>query len=302
MSYKIKIRKPVGFNFCSTVESHGWYDLAPFEYDRRRGILRYVFRDPRKRYAAIGTINETNRWINIDVSDRRVPAEKVERDVRHILRMDDDIEAFHRAIACEPKLDWVPSIGAGRLLRSPSVFEDMVKTLCTTNCSWGLTKKMVENLVTKLGRTTGEKFAFPTALEMAAKGEDFYRNEIKAGYRSAYFVELAETVASGRIDPESWQDPEFESAEIRKEIKSIKGFGDYAADNLMKLIGRYDGLALDSWLRSQYAKKYNRGKACADKKIHKHYEKFGEWKGLVIWCDMTEDWFREADSESQVKP
>ena len=53
----------------------------------------------------------------------------------------------------------------------------------------------------------------------------------------------------------------------------------------------YDGLALDSWLRGQFYKTYNKGRVCKDKKIERHYARFGEWKGLAIWCDMTEKWF-----------
>lgn len=33
------------------------------------------------------------------------------------------------------------------------------------------------------------------------------------------------------------------------------------------------------------------GKACPDKTIERHYKKFGSWRGLAIWCDMTERWF-----------
>jgi hypothetical protein len=63
------------------------------------------------------------------------------------------------------------------------------------------------------------------------------------------------------------------------------------------LLGRYDGLALDSWLRAQFYKKHNKGKACSDKKIIKHYSKYAGWQGLAIWCDMTEEWF-EGKSRS----
>lgn len=42
--------------------------------------------------------------------------------------------------------------GAGRIVRSPTVFEDVVKTLCTTNCSWGATQRMVGALLEHLGR------------------------------------------------------------------------------------------------------------------------------------------------------
>jgi N-glycosylase/DNA lyase len=123
--------------------------------------------------------------------------------------------------------------------------------------------------------------------------ESFYRDEIRAGYRSPYFVELAEAVASGKIDPESWLHSDLPTPELKKQIKNVKGIGDYAAENLLKLIGRYDGLALDSWLRAEFYKKHNKEKKCADKKIEKFYKKFGDWKGLAIWCDMTERWFDE---------
>ena len=73
-------------------------------------------------------------------------------------------------------------------------------------------------------------------------------------------------------------------------MKKVKGVGDYAAENLLKLVGRYDGLALDSWLRSQFYKNHNNEKKCTDLEIEKYYKKFGKWRGLVIWCDMTEKW------------
>jgi 3-methyladenine DNA glycosylase/8-oxoguanine DNA glycosylase len=224
-----------------------------------------------------------------------VPKAKVIRDVRHILRLDDDMAEFYDAARREDRLHWAADIGAGRLLRSPTVFEDAVKTMCTTNCSWALTRKMVENLVEKLGiSATGGTKAWPTPAAMASVDEAFYREEIRAGYRSPYFVEFAEAVASGEIDPESWLHSDLPTSELRKEIKSVKGFGDYAADNLLKLLGRYDGLALDSWLRAKFYEKHASGKKCPDKRIAKHYAKFGKWQGLAIWCDMTEYWHVEG--------
>src|SRR5690606_1448125 len=105
---------------------------------------------------------------------------------------------FYGLAAEHDAYQWIRDDGAGRLLRSATVYEDLIKTLCTTNCSWALTKKMVENLVGSLGEetATGAK-AFPTAAAMAEMDETFYRREIKAGYRSPYFVEIAEAVASG---------------------------------------------------------------------------------------------------------
>jgi N-glycosylase/DNA lyase len=285
---------PEGFSFRHAVYGHGWCDLAPFTLDTNSWTLRYVFRDgDRPVHAAM---SERNGKLRVAADAEIKNRHALVRDVRHILRMDDDLSSFYGALVGEPRLAWVSRIGAGRLLRSPTVWEDLVKTICTTNCSWGLTKKMISNLVENLGEPAGEgKFAFPTPEAMASVSPDFYRTEIRAGYRSPYFAELAEAVASGQLDPEAWLHSDLPTAELKKEMKKVKGVGDYAAENLLKLVGRYDGLALDSWLRSQFFKKYNKEKVCPDKKIERHYKKFGAWKGLAIWCDMTERWFAEAN-------
>ena len=73
-------------------------------------------------------------------------------------------------------------------------------------------------------------------------------------------------------------------------MKCVKGVGNYAAENLLKLLGRYDGLALDSWIRAQFAKLRNEGRKASDKKIARFYSRFNSWRGLALWCDMTRHW------------
>lgn len=295
MPIEFEITAPKEFDFLTTVQSHGWYDLAPFDFDEPAGELRYVFTDKKREKSVVGSITGAKGKLSVRLSNASVPRHKVERDVRHILRLDDDMQEFYEAARLQDRLHWAAGIGAGRLIRSPTVFEDAVKTMCTTNCSWALTKKMVDKLVDKLGKPApGGVKAFPTAAAMAGKDETFYRDEIKAGYRSPYFVEFAEAVASGSLDLEAWLHSDLPTDELKKEIKKVKGFGDYASENLLKLLGRYDGLALDSWLRAKFYEKHAKGKPCSDKKISKHYAKFGKWAGLAIWCDMTEYWHFEG--------
>lgn len=286
---------PENFSFKATVYSHGWSQLAPFNLDTESWKLDFVFdfETERKPISAVIFENEGKIFIEAKTESlNKKTSEKIIRDARHILRFDDEFEDFYKHTNSRKHLKWIAEKKAGRLLRSPTVFEDLVKTVCTTNCSWAMTKKMVSNLVEKLGETSesGEK-AFPTAAAMAKMPAQFYRDEIRAGYRSPYFAELAEKVAAGIINPESWLDSKLSVKELKKEMKSIKGVGDYAAENLLKLVGRYDGLALDSWLRSQFYKKHNGAQICDDKSIEKHYENYGSWRGLAIWLDMSEKSF-----------
>ena len=279
------LETPKNFDFQRTVFSHGWYQLLPFELDAENWRLSYVFTDKEKSVSA--TVGESGEKLKIEISDDTEDEEKILRDVRHILRFDDDLSEFYKLT--KKDFGWIAQTNIGRMLRSPTVFEDLVKTVCTTNCSWALTKNMTKNLVEKLGTPSKDgRKAFPTAAQMASETAKFYKDEIRAGYRAAYFAELAESVAGGKINPESWLDSDLPTKELKKEMKQIKGVGDYAAENLLKLVGRYDGLALDSYLRSQFYKKRNGETVCDDKEIEKFYARFGNWRGLVMWCDMAD--------------
>lgn len=291
MTRTIFHKTPEYFNFGQTIYSHGWSVLLPFELDKENWRLDCVFAGENAEAPVSATISDAGGKLKIEIFDEggEISDGEILRAARHILRLDEDLSEFYDTIKSEKRLAWIARAGAGRLLRSPTVFEDLVKTVCTTNCSWALTKKMTANLVEKLGgKTKDGKRAFPTAEKMASVSAEFYRDEIRAGYRSSYFAELAEKTASGELNPETWLDSDLPTAELKNEMKKVKGVGDYAAENLLKLVGRYDGLALDSWLRAGFYKKHNGANVCADKEIEKFYEKFGRWRGLAIWCDLSE--------------
>jgi 3-methyladenine DNA glycosylase/8-oxoguanine DNA glycosylase len=289
---EITIKTPRDFNFRRTVLSHGWCALQPFEFDQQSWTLIRVL-DPGQGAPMTVEISSSARAINISTSRRvgQKAAAEIERDVRHMFRLDDDLREFYQAVTGDPDFAWVAHEGAGRLLRSPTVFEDLVKMICTTNCSWALTEKMVSGLVNELGRESADgRRSFPSAAAMAEKPAGFFRDRIRSGYRAPYLAELAQRVASGSLNVEAWLTSELPLNELFKEMKSVKGVGNYAAENLLKLIGRYDGLALDSWTRAQFARLHNKGRVASDKKISRFYSRFNSWRGLALWCDLTRDW------------
>lgn len=291
---ELKIKPPPGFNYRRTVLSHGWCALQPFELDQKSWTLVRVL-DLVQGEPVTLEITSRARVVTIRTSRRvgKKAAAEIERAVRRMFRLDDDLREFYRATAADPEFAWVEEEGAGRLLRSPTVFEDLVKMICTTNCSWALTEKMVSGLVQHLGRdAAGGRKSFPDAAAMAAKPAEFFRDQIRAGYRAPYLAELSQRVASGSLDVEAWLGSKLPLDELIKEIKSVKGVGTYAAENLLKLIGRYDGLALDSWTRAQFARLRNQGRVAGDKKILRFYSRFNSWRGLALWCDLTREWIK----------
>jgi len=211
--------------------------------------------------------------------------------LRHMLRLDEDLAPFWERCKREPKLRWVAHRGGGRLLRSASLFEDLIKLLFTTNCSWAATRNMTGRLVSALGRPgpSGAR-AFPSVEACAEHDQRFYREVVHAGYRAPYCAKLARSFTSGEL--RELTDPEMPTDELRTRLLALPGFGPYAAGLALRLLGRYQDLALDSWCRAKLARLARRAKPPSDATIWRRYARFGDYRGLALWMDLTADWHR----------
>jgi N-glycosylase/DNA lyase len=209
-----------------------------------------------------------------------------------MLRLDADLSLFYEAARTDDDLAWAAA-GAGRMLRSPTVFEDVVKTICTTNCAWSATVRMTGALVSQLGvEAPGGARTFPTPQAMADAGERFYKDVVRAGYRGPYLRSLAADVAEGRLDLETLNDPELPDEEVAAQLLALPGCGPYATAHMMMLLGRYSRLILDSWTRPKYARL--RGRKASDKTIERRFRRYRDYAGLAFWLYLTRDWVAEA--------
>jgi N-glycosylase/DNA lyase len=179
------------------------------------------------------------------------------------------------------------------------VFEDVVKTICTTNCTWSATKRMVHAIVEHLGeRAPGAEphgpwgRAFPTPAAMAEAGESFYTDVARTGYRGAYLLRLARSVDDGELDLEAFATAtadELSDEELEERLLALPGVGPYAAAHIMMTLGRYHRLILDSWTRPTYAKKVGRAEV-SDAGIERRFRRYGPYAGLAFWLYLTRDW------------
>ena len=220
--------------------------------------------------------------------------------VRHVLRLDEDLSEFYELAAEDPELAWVTK-GAGRMTRGATIFEDVVKTICTTNCSWSSTARMVSTLVEHLGErapgappTGPQGRAFPTARAMADAGEEFYQDVARAGYRGKYLRALSRSVASSDLDLESFDanPEELPDDELYTLLLALPGVGPYSAAHIMMMLGRYSRLILDSWTRPKYARVSGK-QVTRDAEIEAHFSGYGPYRGLAFWLYLTRDWVDE---------
>jgi N-glycosylase/DNA lyase len=221
--------------------------------------------------------------------------------VKHVLRLDEDLSGFYEQAAGDPELSWATR-GAGRMIRSATVFEEVIKTVCTTNCAWSATTRMVSALVEHLGEKApgapetgpvGRAFATPEA--MAEAGEEFYKDVVRAGYRSRYMLALARSVVEGSVDLEVLAAPreELPDDELEKRLLALPGIGPYAAAHVMMMLGRYSRLILDSWTRPRYARLI--GRPATDAEIVERFSGYGSYAGLAFWLYLTRSWIEEPE-------
>jgi 3-methyladenine DNA glycosylase/8-oxoguanine DNA glycosylase len=284
MKLTLSARPP--FNFLSVVNSHGWRQLAPFSYDENTNTLFYILLlskgrviELKLREAVDGVIIATDK---LNKTDRKEVADKV----TWMFGLDMDFSLFYIASRAEPKLVRAKKRALGRVLRSPTLFEDVIKTILTTNTLWAATKNMTRKLVDEFGEPLQEdltKKAFPTPQAIAASSPEFLKEKIRVGYRAPALHELAVRVASGKFDLESLKTSNLPTLELRKELLTINGVGPYAAANLLMVLGRHDFIPIDSYALKMVSLEWYRGKPITAKEIEKRFEKWGEFKGLAFW-------------------
>jgi len=302
--WQFALRGPGGepIDLDRLIASHGFVELPPMQLDQPASTLVITVSVPggartvriRPGRRGSGRVDVLGR----PASDRQWSS--IKATLRRVLRLDEDLSPFYEQAAGDPDLAWVAS-GAGRMIQSPTVFEDVVKTICTTNCAWGATERMVRALVEHLGRrapgapangTQGR--AFPTPVAMAEAGEPFYREVARAGYRGAYLIAVARSVAAGELDLEALTDPALPDDEVEERLLALPGVGPYAAAHVMMTIGRYHRLILDSWTRPTYAKLVGK-RTVSDAAMQRRFRPFGPYAGLAFWLYLTRDWVEQAE-------
>ena len=176
-------------------------------------------------------------------------AERARALVARMFRFHDDLAPFYAKIAGDEMLGWA-SGGAGRILASPTVFEDVIKTICTTNCAWSATVRMTTALV-ELG---GGALLWGQIRNLAS---------------------IASDVVGAKLDLELLTDPARHSDEEAEDVLlALPGIGPYGAAHVMQLLGRHRLLVLDSWTRPTYLRLTGKKRA-ADSTIRRAFARYG---------------------------
>ena len=255
---RLRLEAPSPYCLDAVARGHGGVGLAPSAYDGVR--LHRVLRLPDGPLPVVVHPDLVVTW-----SRPTAHGEQVRRQLTVVLALEDDLTGLWDACDRVPHLRGVRAARAGRVLRAPTAFEDLVGTLAATTASYAASRRMVAGLVDG---------AFPAPDEVARLGEDGLRAR-GWGYRAPALLHLARAVADGALDAERWRDPGVPDEEVLAGLRALPGFGAFAAATALPLMGhRPRPVVLDGWLRRQVPDP-------------QAYAPMGRWAGTGVWLAVT---------------
>lgn len=298
----LTIRVAPDFDLARDVCSYGYFLLAPNRWDPEERTFTRVLRldDGHARVVIrqVGERSGADLKAGCDRALSRTEQTTARRMILRMLRHDEDVSGFHRV---DPR--WRAG-GRGRLFRSPTMFEDVIKTVTSCNVAWPSTIRMNRRLCEVVDAS------FPTASQLARRRPSMLRARCAVGYRDQRIVALAKLFVRGEVDPGWFEDPSTPDDEVHAALLGLPGIGPYAAANIMQLLGRYGWLAIDteSVRHARTTLGWEGEDADLRRRLEHHYQPFGEHRFRSYWFELWEDyerregpawtWVRETTGEA----
>lgn len=288
MGSTLTLPTPPRFDLARAVCSYGYFLLAPNRWDPDTQTLTRPLRGRDDRLIHV-TLRQPRRQRRLvlacDVRLDRTEQQRVKRDVVRMLRIDEDLTDW---FARHPE---ARKQGFGRLFRSPTLFEDIVKTITGCNVTWRNTMTMNRLLCQAYGDG-----GFPTPEQIAPARPDHFKQRTKTGYRAGRIVQLARDVVEGRLDLAWFEAPQRTSEELFAALLELHGIGPYAAANLCQLLGHYDRLAIDTETYRHYCHVHGVERPKDPTRLHRqiaaHYGRFGAHAFRAYWFELWQDYQR----------
>ena len=259
------------FDFRQLVFAHGWVQLAPFNWDdATQALHRCLTLNGRSCHVTMQHQNATDKVLvraTLTPNPGRTHHAEARRQVTRMLRLDEDFSPFHACCRRDRHLRIVAERGWGGMLRCPTAFEDVIKTICTANCHWRNTCTMCERLCALGGG------AFPSPKQLIDIGPRRLSHAAPVGYRAETIVNVARLTEEGQMPLDTWM-AEGNIDRVRSTLRQIKGIGDYCVNHMMVLLGIYDRLPVDSEVIKHLRDTYHGGRRVPASVAVRRFEPF----------------------------
>lgn len=287
----LRLSVPTGFCLRRFVRQSAAPVLPPVEFDADAGVLHAVVYsggagdpaiDARIAQATAGA--PLDIWVAAPPTAAAGPV--LQAQVLTILGLDEDLSLFHAMATTDPGLAWAADHDAGRTLRSPRVFEDLLKSVLRARVAAAKLHDVCARFCQRYGMATAHgRRAFPTEDALAAHDPDQLAATLAIPRGLAGTVHaLAQACTHGSLIPDSLRRLPNEFAAILQEegggddpqghmvtavdarmewqeridglLCRLPGFGDRACTHMLPLLGCHDMPMLDGATLRRFAARF----------------------------------------------
>lgn len=304
---RLIVSAPDDFDFRTAVCSHGFFVLAPNRWDPARATLHTTITLDENTAVTVRISEAPRRKIAIQTTAALSPAHRAatKTAVTRMLRVDEDLTAFHDLCRNSATHRLAADMRFGRLIRGTDLFEDIVKVICTCNVTWRQTVSMVDRIVSHWGVPANPSDpalrGFPSPARLASAGVTHLRDKARLGYRAVFVHRLAADIAEGRLDLAPFSAYAGPTDDLVRELRSMHGVGDYAASHITMLLGRYDRLAIDSETL-RFLKARHPRRRWTPAAIRRYYESWYPYQFLAYWFELWRDYELKHGQADQWNP
>ncbi|XP_019179067.1 PREDICTED: uncharacterized protein LOC109174250 [Ipomoea nil] len=326
------------FQLEKAVCNHGFFMMAPNHWD----TLTKTFTRPLRLTTSLSLIVSVsqpptqNQHLLLKIhhatllspQDQHAIKAQVARMFRLSVGDENAIQEFHKL-----HLD-ARNQGFGRLFRSPSLFEDIVKTLLLCNCNWGRSLEMAKALckfqyeldkgvlVKRNGRRKLKRKRssvvqacnslgnFPSCEEIARlSGSDELNKFCNLGFRARFIFCLAQRIVNGKLPLQKYEMMINENTknitQIMASLETIKGVSNFASANIMMCLGCYQFIPCDTET-IRHLKEFHGIKDCSKTSVASNikmlYETYSPFHCLAYWFELVKEYERQlGKSLSELK-
>lgn len=281
---------PPGFALPLAVCSYGYFLLEPNRWQPGTRTLDRALHGEDDRVVRVTIAQHEPRALRVRCDSPITTNERaaLTGQITRMLRLDQPAEIVRRFQRMYPA---AKKAGFGWMFRSPTLFEDIVKTMTGCNVTWTSTMRMNRLLCEHVGRG-----AFPTPAQLARLRPSWVKQRCKVGYRAERIVRLARDVDAGKLDLAWFDDRDHGTDEVFDRLTDIYGIGEYAAGNICQLLGRYDRLAIDTETYRHFEEEHGASRGDNPKELHprieRHYARFAPYQFLAYWFDLWDAYQR----------
>ena len=277
------------FRLAAVAVSHGWFQTAPFTWDRT-GELLHRTEDLGAGPLAL-VMGAADGGVGVAPSRSLSAAERAlaRSRVRRMLQLDVDLEGFEEAVeAVDPELARdLAAYGGGRVLAGSSLFEDVVKGICGTNTAWRQAVNSI-NRIAALGRDE----AFPSPADLLRAGEEPLREVARVGYRAPAILAAARAAIDGTLADIEADSAAGDEERVYASLLSLTGIGPSTAGFILLLMGHFERPSIDSATIRVATERWFDGTRPTPRQVARRIAPAGRFAGLVVAWATLRSWQR----------